>query len=284
MKRWARGIEEVGARHRAALKRIGSRSIIRGHHIPRTEILTLATRDLRFLLLQVRNQDDPMRGHEIACFERCFGLDFRQVEIFDLLSGAPGAAVIDAVDVVLLGGSGDYSVARGGPWLPAALDAMVGLYESSKPTFASCWGFQAMARALGGSVVTDHGRAEVGVTWFELTEAGLVDPVFAPLGPRFQAVAGHEDIVESLPPSATLLASSERVENQAFHFPGKPIYCTQFHPELDRAGLLMRIGRYPSYLPLAGATDLEHLAEMTPELDHVDGILKRFLEVAFAAR
>lgn len=243
--------------------------------------MTPRPRDLRFLLLQVRNADDPMRQHEIGCFERCFRLESGQCQVVDLLNGAPTTAAIDRADVVLLGGSGDYSVARGGPWLPAALAAMVGLYESSKPTFASCWGFQAMARAMGGSVVTDRSRAEVGVTWLTLTEAGLADPVFAPLGPRFQAVSGHEDIVEQLPVSARLLASSEVVENQAFHFPGKPIYCTQFHPELDRAGLLLRIGRYPSYLPLAGATSLDHLAEMTPELDHVDGILQRFLRVAF---
>jgi GMP synthase (glutamine-hydrolysing) len=243
--------------------------------------VTPSARELRFLLLQVRNDDDPMRQHEIACFERCFRLASGQCEVVDLLDRAPSAAAIDRADVVLLGGSGDYSVAQGGPWLAAALEAMVGLYESSKPTFASCWGFQAMARAMGGSVVTDRSRAEVGVTWLTLTEAGLNDPVFGPLGPRFQAVSGHEDIVEELPVSARLLASSDVVENQAFHFPGKPIYCTQFHPELDRAGLLVRIGTYPSYLPLAGATSLDHLAEMTPELDHVDGILQRFLEAAF---
>lgn len=240
-----------------------------------------SARDLRFLLLQVRNANDPMRQHEIACFERCFRLAPGQCRVVDLLNGAPTGAAIERADVVLLGGSGDYSVAQGGAWLPAALEAMVGLYESSKPTFASCWGFQAMARAMGGSVVTDRSRAEVGVTWLTLTEAGLRDPVFGPLGPRFQAVSGHEDIVEELPVSARLLASSDVVENQAFHFPGKPIYCTQFHPELDRAGLLLRIGRYPSYLALAGADSLQHLAEMTPELDHVDGILQRFLRVAF---
>lgn len=243
--------------------------------------MALPLDDLRFLLLQVRNDDDPMRGHEIGCFERCFRLARGQIDVVDLLGAAPTARAIDQADVVLLGGSGDYSVARGGPWLPAALDAMVGLYEASKPTFASCWGFQAMARAMGGSVVTDHSRAEVGVTWLDLTEAGRRDPVFGPLSPRFQAVSGHEDIVEELPSSAQLLASTDLVENQAFTFPGKPIYATQFHPELNREGLLLRIGRYPSYLPLAGATSLEHLAEMTPELDHVDGILQRFLAVAF---
>jgi GMP synthase (glutamine-hydrolysing) len=234
----------------------------------------------RFLLLQVRNPGDPMSGHEIECFERCFDLASGQVEIFDLLSGAPSASQIDAVDVVLLGGSGDYSVARGGPWLGAALDAMVGLYESSKPTFASCWGFQAMARALGGEVVTDRSRAEVGVTWMELTDAGVKDPVFGPLGRHFQGLSGHEDHVVSLPDGASLLASSARSANQAFHFPGKPIYCTQFHPELDKAGLVSRIAMYPSYLPLAGASSLDELDEKTPELPQTEDLLRRFLRQA----
>ena len=223
-----------------------------------------------------------MRDHEIECFERCFRIRSGQVEVFDLLSGAPTARDLDPVDVVLLGGSGDYSVATGGPWLPAALEAMVSLHETAKPTFASCWGFQAMARAMGGEVVTDRSRAEVGVTWVELTPAGVADPVFGPTGRRFQVMSGHEDIVTALPPSATLLASSEKVENQAFCFPGKPIYCTQFHPELDRAGLLTRIGKYPGYLPLAGAATLDDLAEMTPETPHIEGILQRFLEIVVA--
>ena len=239
--------------------------------------------DLRLLLLQVRDPDDPMREHERACFERCFGLGLDRIEVFDLLSGAPSAARIDAADAVLLGGSGNYSVVRGGAWLPAALDTMRGLYESAKPTFASCWGFQAMARALGGEVVTDHQRAEVGVTRMELTPAGLADPVFGPLGARFEAISGHEDIVTALPREAVLLASSARVEHQAFHFPGKPIYGTQFHPELDRAGLLARVEKYPAYIRLAGARTLDELARLTPETPATyGGMLRRFLDVALS--
>ena len=236
----------------------------------------------RFLLLQVRNPDDPMRQQEVDCFARCFGARAEQIVVFDLLSGASSPDVLAEADVVLLGGSGDYSVARGGAWLPAALEAMVTLYDMAKPTFASCWGFQAMARALGGEVVADRGRAEVGTIWLELTPEGENDPVFGPLEQRFQVQIGHEDIVTALPKAATLLASSERVENQAFRFDGKPIYCTQFHPELDRAGIVERLRAYPSYLPLTNAPTLGEFERMTPETPHTEAILTRFLDLAMA--
>ena len=230
-----------------------------------------------YLLMQVRDQGDPMREHEIACFARALQCRPEQLAIHDLLSGAPSPARLDAVDVVLLGGSGDYSVARGGPWLPPALDAMVALYETSKPTFASCFGFQTMARALGGEVVTDHERAEVGAVPMNLTDEGARDPIFGSLDRRFYGQSGHEDIVVSLPVDAVLLASSDQVENEAFRFEGKPIYCTQFHPELAAADLVARISRYPVYLPLCGASTIEELAAITPETPDTEALLLRFV-------
>ena len=235
----------------------------------------------RFLLLQVRNADDPMCEHEIQCFARSFRCDTDQIQVFDLLSGVPSDETLDAADVVLLGGSGDYSVARGGPWLPAALETMHELYEYSKPTFASCWGFQAMARAMGGEVVTDHDLAEVGTVTLALTPEGRADPVFGPLGSHFAVQIGHEDIVTRLPPGAVLLASSDRVANEAFRFEGKPIYCTQFHPELDRTGIIKRIAYYPEYLPLTGHATLDEFASSTPETPETEAILRRFLAVVF---
>ncbi len=240
------------------------------------------TRQPSFLLLQVRNPDDPMREHEIECFCRSFGCDRDRIRIFDLLSGVPSRRALDDVDVVLLGGSGDYSVAKGGPWLPEALESMRQLHETSKPTFASCWGFQAMARAMGGEVVTDRSRAEVGTHWLELTPEGKSDPVFGPLGDRFQVQIGHEDIVTRLPDGATLLASSANIENEAFRFDNRPIYCTQFHPELSRDDFLKRIAQYTDYLPLTGHATLEELSAATPETPETEAILRRFVTVALS--
>lgn len=232
----------------------------------------------RFLLLQIRDADDPMLGQEVDCFARALHCEPRQIEVFDLLTGAPTVARLQQVDVVLLGGSGDYSVAEGGTWLPPALEAMQELHVLSKPTFASCWGFQAMAKALGGDVVTDLEHAEVGTHEVQLTDAGRNDPLFSSLGPTFMAPMGHQDYVTRLPEDAILLASSERVQNQAFKIRGKPIYCTQFHPELNRAALLERIRAYPQYIKRITGDTVEVFAQKCLEPEATNRLLGRFMQ------
>ena len=219
-----------------------------------------------------------MAAQEVLCFARSLPCTSSNIEVFDLLSGAPSTLALKRTDVVLIGGSGEHSVVRGGPWLSRALDTMTELYAKSRPTFASCWGFQAMAQALGGTVVTDRDRAEVGTAWVELTHDGEADPVFGPLGRRFRVPIGHEDVVTQIPKSARLLASSDLVENQAFVFLDKPIYATQFHPELNRADLVARLTKYTEYLPLTGHKSIKEFEDNTPETPESESILPRFLK------
>ena len=219
-----------------------------------------------------------MAAQEVLCFARSLPCTSSNIEVFDLLSGAPSTLALKRTDVVLIGGSGEHSVVRGGPWLSRALDTMTELYAKSRPTFASCWGFQAMAQALGGTVVTDRDRAEVGTAWVELTHDGEADPVFGPLGKRFRVPIGHEDVVTKIPKSARLLASSDLVENQAFVFLDKPIYATEFHPELNRADLVARLTKYTEYLPLTGHKSIKEFEDNTPETPESESILPRFLK------
>ncbi len=236
---------------------------------------------LRFLLFQVRNPDDPMRDQEIDCFARALQCDRSQIRVFSILQGVPTHAELDEVDMVLLGGSGDYSVAAGGSWLPAALATMRELYDWSKPTFASCWGFQAMALALGGKVVTDLGRAELETATLRLTDAGQQDPVFGAMPQPFKALIGHQDIVDRLPEGAELLASTERVTNQAFRIPGKPIYCTQFHPELTRATYLERVRAYPEYVQTIAGVPYEEFAAHCVEAPEAGTLIRRCVQRFF---
>ncbi len=222
-----------------------------------------------------------MRQQEVGCFARAFRCPPDQIRPQDLLRGVPTRRQLDAVDVVLLGGSGDYSVAEGGAWFEVAMDSMRELYELSKPTFASCWGFQAMARAMGGEVVTDMSRAELGTLSLRLTEAGRRDEVFETLGSTFLAQMGHQDIVDRLPDDAILLASTDRVENQAFRFADKPIYCTQFHPELDRRALLERVRAYPQYIERIAGITLDEFNVRSRDTPQAEGLLRRFIEHVF---
>ena len=234
--------------------------------------------DERFLLLQTRKSDDLMRGQEIDCFARALSCRLEQIDVCDLLSAAPTRQHLDSVDVVLLGGSGDFSVAEGGPWLADAMVAMRELFELGKPTFASCWGFQAMAKALGGEVVTDKRRAELGTIQVFLTAAGRADPVFGPTGGSFLAPMGHQDCVVRLPEQAVLLASSAKVENQAYCFPGKPIYGTQFHPELNRTALIERIRAYPQYAREISGLPIDDFVLSLQETTATDQLLGRFMQ------
>jgi GMP synthase (glutamine-hydrolysing) len=59
----------------------------------------------------------------------------------------------------------------------------------------------------------------------------------------FGSYVGHKEAIRSLPPHAVVLATSPRCPVQAFRV-GTRVYATQFHPELDLAGLATRIETY----------------------------------------
>jgi GMP synthase (glutamine-hydrolysing) len=232
---------------------------------------------IRYLLLQTRNANDPMRSQEVRCFARMLECDLSDIDVFDLLASALPAEKLQSADMILLGGSGHYSAASESEWLERALDALRDIHRVSKPTFASCWGFQAMARALGGRCVNDLPNAEVGTIKLTLTNAGRVDPLFGALPPIFDAQAGHEDRVIQLPPDAVLLASSSRVPEQAFRFAGRPIYCTQFHPELDCAAMLERLVAYPEYVARIARVSYDHFVRNLRETPEANSLLRRFV-------
>ena len=135
-----------------------------------------------------------------------------------------------------------------------------------------------MARAMGGECVNDVPNAEVGTITLQLNDAGRADPIFGSLPPQFVAQAGHEDHVVQLPPDAELLASSSRVKEQAFHFVGRPIYCTQFHPELNRAAIMERVVAYPEYIARISRISYDEFVQSVCETPEANSLLRRFVD------
>ncbi len=235
---------------------------------------------VRFLLLQVRNADDPMRPQERRSFARALRVSLEQVDTWDLLQGVAPAKVVQRADVILMGGSGHYSATSQQPWLVRLLPWLAELATGGKPLFASCWGFQALARALGGRVEHRPDQAEVGTLQVKLTPQGKQDPLFGSLPEVFQAQMGHEDAVVELPPGALWLAQTDRNPYQAYRLEGLPVYCTQFHPELNRQELLDRVYSYPEYVHRIAGVSVEEFATRCHDTPESEALLRRFVRWA----
>lgn len=238
---------------------------------------------LRFLLLQIRDHGDRVIEEERVSFAEKAGLEVDQIRLHNLLDGPPSRVQVDSCDGLFVGGSGDYYVSRG--HMPAFEELMrffIEIADRGTPTFASCFGFQLMVRALGGTIVHDVSNTELGTLELSLTEAGRKDPLMGTLPPTFNAQLGHKDRADRLPEGFENLARSERCEYQAFRVPDQPIWATQFHPELDSH---TNKGRYLRYLE--GYS--EHLTEeeRTRTLEsyrdspETGELLKRFVELVF---
>ncbi|WP_078323572.1 glutamine-hydrolyzing GMP synthase [Mycobacteroides salmoniphilum] len=102
-----------------------------------------------------------------------------------------------------------------------------GVFDLDVPVFGICYGFQAMAQVLGGTVVhtgtSEYGRTELNVVGGDLHE-GLPDvqPVWM----------SHGDAVTEAPQGFTVVASSEGAPVAAFENRSRRLAGVQYHPEV----------------------------------------------------
>ncbi len=113
------------------------------------------------------------------------------------------------------------------------------------PFLGACYGIGTVGTHQGGTVDRAHPEP-VGPLSVTLTDDGLADPLFASVPRDFDAYGGHKESLATLPPGATLLATSAACPVQAFRV-RRNVYALQFHPELDLAGLHTRIDTYATY-------------------------------------
>lgn len=233
--------------------------------------------ELAYLLIQIRDPEDNIRFHEITDFAAALSCSPESITVHDLLREPITPETVANFDCVLIGGSGKYSAAGEGEWLERSMTSLRCLHDSGIPTFASCWGHQAIARAMGGRVERVDEFAEVGTIDLQLTEAAASDPVFGGLSEPLPGQVGHEDTVTELPPNTTLLARSEKCPVHAYRFDDAPIYCTQFHPELTREGLIRRIDAYPEYIERISGMNMDEFKRSTSESPESNQLVARFV-------
>ncbi|MDO5499128.1 MAG: glutamine amidotransferase [Propionibacteriaceae bacterium] len=146
------------------------------------------------------------------------------------------------------------------------------------PFLGACYGVGTLGTHQGAVVDRTFGEPP-GTGHIELTEAGREDPLCAGMPERFDAFLGHKEAVRELPAHAVLLATSGPCPVQMFRVK-KNLYATQFHPELDSAGLIERLQEYRH----AGYFHPDELDRLTREalsanVVHPQLILQNFVEL-----
>jgi GMP synthase (glutamine-hydrolysing) len=149
--------------------------------------------------------------------------------------------------------------------------------EADFPFLGACYGIGTLGSHQGAVVDRQHAEP-VGPVQIRLTAPGETDPLLGILPCSFDAFVGHKEAISRLPHHAVLLAGSAGCPVQAFRI-GANVYATQFHPELDVAGLCTRIEVYKhaGYFDPAQAEELKQAARGST-VCHPPAILRRFVE------
>ncbi len=239
---------------------------------------------LKLLLLQARRAEDPARYEERVSFAKRLRVPLHAIAPHDLLQGPPSLEEVRAHKAVLVGGSGEFDVSkRNLPHFDATLQRLREITDLGLPMFASCFGFQLMVQALGGNIVNDPETTEIGTFPIYLTEEAKRDELFGILPDEFLAQLGHKERADVMPSGVITLAYSDKVAHEALRIPGKPIWATQFHPELDLEDHLVRFRRYLHiYAHLFSEEEIQEMLDSFKPSPETEKLLPRFMEIVCA--
>ena len=232
----------------------------------------------KVILFQIRD-DAEAQEQERLCFLESCGLAPDELETVNLIDEPDSAlASVADVDAFLIGGAGSHSATEEYAFSRSLHELVWRIVDEGTPLFASCFGHHFLVRALGGALMTDHCRGEVGTFDVELTLDGQSDPLLSSFPHRFAVQLGHHDVVAQIPPGCVELAYSEKCRFQMLRVVGKPIYSTQFHPEMSDHHLWARLEMYrDSYL--AAQTSAPELSLPLRPSKWADTILRCFFDL-----
>ena len=236
-----------------------------------------------FVLLATRAEDLPA-DEEYALFLRCTGLDERDLVRVRLEAAPMPRLDLSALSGIFVGG-GPFNASdpperktpvqhRVEAEFATLLDEVV---ARDFPFLGACYGVGTVGVHLGAPI--DRIYAEpISVVPVTLTEAGASDPVLAGAAAdvqRLRRAQGGDQLAARLGDPARVVADCPV---QMFRV-GANVYATQFHPELDVDGIILRIHAYANHGYFA-ADELEPTlaAVRRAEVSYPSRMLRTFVE------
>lgn len=235
------------------------------------------------LILQLRPEADASDDEYASILTKCEMAPEHTLRIrLDQEDIPSDLDVSDFSAVIVGGGPGCVSDAREEKSATEArierqiFGLMPQIIEKDHPYMGCCYGLGILVQHLGGEVSKRRFGEPVGTSACKLTPEAENDPLLAGLDTEFDAFVGHKEAVQSLPPGAVHLVTSDACPVQMVRYAAN-VYATQFHPEADAHDFERRIRVYRNhgYFPPADADKLIeacHASDVT-----VPGeILRRF--------
>ena len=237
-----------------------------------------------FLIIQLRPEDETA-NNEFESIKFYGGLT--DDEVTRLRAEKIGLADIDLdkIGAIIVGGS-PFNVSTAGAekseiqrTIEADFNKLFDdIMERDFPFLGCCSGSGLLGSYCGASISRKYGEPVGGVD-ISLTDAGKQDPLLSGFPDSFRVLCGHKEACDSVPAGSVLLATNSTSPVQMFRLK-RNIYATQFHPEGDARGFIVRIHIYKDYgyFPPESAQDLIEAVENehTPEAQL---ILKRFVDI-----
>lgn len=170
------------------------------------------------------------------------------------------ATILEKVDGVIFGGSGDYDFDGGRPDDDEAKATSYALLEKLRPlldyifthdipTLGICYGHQIIGAYAGATVVNDETQKKSRSHEVAVVVDKDAYCICAGVPDTFYAHYGHKDSLDRVPDGAVLLMKGGDACKVSALCYKQNIFTTQFHPELSIDDLRLRMEATPGYLP-----------------------------------
>jgi len=234
---------------------------------------------LKLLLLQLRSDKQTMT-EELESFARFAELKLSQIDVLNVfrIPEFP-ASIINKYDGMFIGGSSSVTVLN--PEKYTFINNCVSLIryclEIDIPVFASCFGHQLTAIALGGKVYRHHGKDfEKGTIPITLTQEAENDILYRDVPNHFLGVSVHKEYTKEIPSGCTLLAYTNTCHH-TYKVKNKRFWTFQFHPEVNKEILIKRLSLYKQQYT-GNDEELLKIFASAKETPVANKLLKKFID------
>lgn len=242
------------------------------------------------LIIQLRPEDDTSDS-EYQAFLKYGELSETQAQRLRIeQTGIPENLLISDYSAIIVGGS-PFDISTPNEQKPAIqhkIEAdfkrlLTQVIKHDFPFLGACSGNGLLGSYLG-TTISQRYREPVSCVTLELTEQGKQDPLLKGFPDKIEVMLGHKEACDTVPQGAVLLMRGTRCPVQMFRVANN-IYATQFHPEGDSDGFILRIEAYKHH----GYFNPQEAQQLTQALSEVttpyaQQILKRFVQRYYNAK